>query len=123
MLTYHISQSNSYTFRTEPTASTSNQFTMSLQDMYTLQNSTMTMTSITYNGYESMLGFTASISGAIVGSEYRATLYNGTLSGSTDIWHGSIQCYQSGTLDKGVYENQIPPVISHESENKYIIMN
>jgi hypothetical protein len=36
MLAYYISQSNAYTFRTEPTAS--NQFTMSLQDMYTLQN-------------------------------------------------------------------------------------
>jgi hypothetical protein len=122
MLTYHISQSNSYTFRTEPTASTSNEFTMSLQDMFTLQNSTMSLSNITYNGYESMLGFTASISGAMVSSEYRATLYNATPSGAVDIWHGSVQCYQSGTLDKSVYENQIPPVISHASENKYIIL-
>ena len=123
MLTYHISQSNSYTFRTEPTASNSNEFTMSLQDMFTLQNSTMSMTNITYNPYESFIGFTGSISSSIVGSEYRAVLYNATTSGSVSIWHGSVQCYQSGTLDKSVYENQIPPVTSHASENKYIIMN
>jgi hypothetical protein len=119
MLAYYISQSNGFTFRTEPTAS--NQFTMSLQDMYTLQNLTASMTSMSYQPYESYIQFTASISGAIVGSEYRATLYN---SGSLNpIWHGSIQVYRSqSTNDKAVYENQIPPVISHGSENKYIIL-
>ena len=118
MLAYYISQSNAYTFRTEVTAS--NQFTMSLQDMYTLQNSTMSMVSMSYTPYESFVSFTGNISSSIVGSEYRATLYN---SGSTQpIWHGTFQVYASQSIDKSVYENQIPPVISHASENKYIIL-
>ena len=117
MLAYYISQSNAYTFRTEPTAS--NQFTMSLQDMYTLQNLTMSMTSMSYEPYESYIQFTGSISSSIVASEYRATLYNS----STPIWHGSIQVYRSqSTDDKSVYENQIPPVTSHASENRYTIL-
>lgn len=116
MLAYHISQSNGFTFRTEPTSSSD--FTMSLQDMYTLDNLTMTMTNVTFEAYEQMVSFTGSISGAIVGSEYRAVLYTG----ESDIWHGSIQCYTSQSTDKSVYENQIPPVISHASENRYIIM-
>lgn len=116
MLAYHISQSNVFAIRTEPTAS--NQYTMSLQDMYTLANSEMSMSGITYNGYESLLQFTASISGAYVAAEYRATLYTG----DTPIWHGSIQCYPSQSTDKTVYENQIPPVTSHASENRYIIL-
>jgi hypothetical protein len=123
MQSYYIGQSNSYTFRTEPTASTLNEFTMSLTDMTTLQTFTASMTDITYEGYESYIGFTASISGAIVASEYRAVLYNGTPSGSADIWRGTVQVYQSQSIDKSVYENQIPPITSHVSENKYIIMN
>ena len=123
MQSYYISQSNSYTFRTEPTASTSNQFTMSLTDMTTLDTFTASMSGITYEGYESYIGFTASISGAIVASEYRAVLYNATTSGSADIWRGPVQVYESQSIDKSVYENQIPPVTSHVSENKYIIMN
>lgn len=120
MLGYFISQSNEYTFRTQPTASSV--FTMSLQDMYTLQNFTMSMSGITYEGYESYISFTGSISASIVGGEYRAVLYNGTPTGSLDIWNGSIQVYASQSIDKTVYENQIPPVISHESENRYIIL-
>jgi hypothetical protein len=118
MLPYHISQSNSYTFRTEPTAS--NVFTMSMQDMYTLQNLTMSMSNITFEGYESFISFTGSISGAQVGSEYRLTLINEGASGP--IWHGSLQAYPSQSTDKSIYENQIPPVISHASENRYIIL-
>lgn len=127
MLAYHISQSNSYTIRTQPTASS--EFTMSMQNMYTLENTTMSLSGITYNGYESMLGFTASVSGAIVGAEYRLTLYNSgaanivTNTDGNAIWYGSLQSYASASEDKSVYENQIPPVISHASENRYIIMN
>ena len=119
MLPYFISQSNEYTFRTEPTSS--NVFVMSLQDMFTLQNSTMSMSGITFEGYESYIAFTGSISSStIVGSEYRAALYN---SGTTDaIWHGTFQCYQSSSAEKSQYDNQIPPVISHASTNEYIIM-
>jgi len=117
MLGYYISQSNQFAIRTEPTGS--NQYTMSLQDMYTLANTTMSMSGITYNGYESLLQFTASISGAYEGAEYRATLYTSTSS----IWNGSIQVYKSASVGKDEYENQIPPVISHASENRYIILD
>ena len=127
MQAYHISQSNGYTFRTQPTGS--NEFTMSLQDMYTLQNLTMSMTNLSYQAYESFVAFTGSISGAYVAAEYRATLYNsgaanipGNASGNA-IWQGSFQVYSSASIDKSVYENQIPPVTSHASENRYIILN
>ena len=118
MQTYHISQSNSYTIRTSPTSS--NSFTMSLQDMTTQNNTTASLSGVTYNGYESMLAFTASISGAIIGAEYRAVLYNG----SYDIWHGSFQVYKSSSLSipKSDYENQNTQYISHTSENKYVIL-
>ena len=120
MLSYYISQSNSYTIRTQTTGS--NQFTMSLQDMMGLNTFTASMTNVSYTPYESILAFTASIQSASVGSEYRATLYNQSGSSSINIWNGSWQVYASQSIDKSVYENQIPPVISHASENKYIIL-
>ena len=119
MLAYYISQSNEYTFRTQPTSS--NEFSMSLQDMYTLENLTMSMSGITYEPYESYIGFTGSISASIAGGEYRATLYN--TGDSNPIWYGSIQVYKSSSAEKSEYENQIPPVISHASENRYIILD
>jgi len=119
MLAYHISQSNGYTIRTQPTASS--QFTMSMQDMYTLENLTASMSNIYYEPYESYIQFTASISGAIIGGEYRLALYN---SGSTDaIWHGTLQVYPSQSVDKTVYENQITQFTSHISENRYVILD
>lgn len=122
MLAYYISQSNEYTFRTEPTAS--NSFTMSLQDMTTQYNFTASISGLTYQPYESFVSFSINnISGAIVGEEYRAVLYNGIASGSVDIWHGTIQVYASQSTDKAVYENQNTQYISHQSENLYIIMD
>ena len=119
MLTYYISQSNDYTIRTQPTAS--NEFTMSLQDMTTLQNFTASISGLTYQPYESFVSFSMDISGAIVSEEYRATLYN--LGSAEPIWHGTVQCYMSQSLDKSDYETQIQQFISHESENRYIIMD
>ena len=119
MLAYFISQSNEYVFRTQPTASS--QFTMSLQDMTTLENFTASISGLTYESYESYVSFSLNISGAIVGEEYRATLIN---SGSlTSIWNGSIQVYASQSTDKTVYENQNTQYVSHISENRYIIMD
>ena len=119
MLAYFISQSNEYTFRTQPTASS--EFTMSLTDMTTLETFTGTITSMSYEPYESYVSFSLSISGAIVGEEYRATLLN---SGSLEpIWNGSIQVYASQSIDKAVYENKNTQYISNVSENHYIIMD
>ena len=118
MISYFISQSNDYVFRTQPTASS--EFTMSLTDMTTLETFTGSITSMSYEPYESYVSFSLQISGAIVGEEYRATLLN---SGSTEpIWNGSVQVYASQSLDKSVYENQNKQYISHQSDNSYIIM-
>lgn len=118
MLSYFISQSNNYTFRTQPTAS--NSFTMSLTDMTTLETFTGSITSMSYEPYESYVSFSLAVSGAIVGQEYRATLIN---SGSlTPIWNGSVQVFASQSIDKSVYENQNRQYISHVSDNSYIIM-
>lgn len=117
MLTYFISGSNGYTIRTQPTAS--NSFTMSLQDMTTQDNFTASLASSSYDGYESLFSFTASISGAIEGSEYRATLKNN----NTEIWHGSIQVFQSQSVDKPEYVNQNDDYTSYTgSSNEYIIL-
>jgi len=121
MLSYYISQSNSYTIRTEITGS--NEFTMSLTDMMGLNTFTASITSASYTAYESILAFTASIQSASVGSEYRAVLYNQSGSASVNIWNGSWQVYASQSIDKSVYENKNTQYVSHESENKYIIMD
>lgn len=121
MLSYYISQSNSYTIRTQVTGS--NQFTMSLTDMLGLNTFTASMTNVSYSAYESILAFTASIASASVASEYRATLYNQSGSASIEIWNGSWQVYASQSIDKSVYENQNTQYVSHDSENKYIIMD
>jgi hypothetical protein len=95
---------------------------MSLTDMMGLNSFTASLSSASYTSYESILAFTASISGAVVGSEYRAILYNS----ADTIWHGSVQVYHSQSIDKSVYENQIPldgDEVSHVSENKYVIYN
>lgn len=120
MLAFYISQSNSYTIRTEITSS--NEFTMSLTDMMGLNTITASLISASYTPYESLLSFTASISGTFVADEYRAVLYNQSGSASIDIWNGSLQVYSSQSLDKSVYENKNTQYISHESENKYIIL-
>jgi len=119
MLAYYISQSNQYTFRTQPTGSAN--FALFLQDMTTQYNFTASISGLTYEPYESYVSFSMNISGAIVGEEYRATLLN---SGSIEpIWNGSIQVYASQSINKAVYENKNTQYISNVSENHYIIMD
>jgi hypothetical protein len=121
MLTYFISGSNGFTVRTQPTAS--NEYTMSLQDMTQLNNTTASLINVSYDGYESILTFTASIDNTIIGEEYRAKILN---SGSVEpIWHGTIQVYSSQSVNKPEYVNQIPldgNEVSHTSPNEYIIL-
>ena len=117
MLTYFISGSNDYTIRVSQT--TSNAFTMSLQDMTRLTNTTASITGVSYNDCESMLSFTASISGAIVGEEYRAYLTNGV----STLWNGSVQVFTSQSVDKPVYKTQNDGFISHDSSNEYVIID
>jgi len=124
MLTFISGSTNSYTIRISP-PTTTEQFTMSLQDMTTQVNSTASLTGITYNGYESLLGFTASIPNTNVAQEFRATLENG----GYELWHGSIQVFTSQSNEpiyKPVYSNQIPldgNEVSHVSTNQYVILD
>jgi hypothetical protein len=115
MLAYYISGSNNYTIRVEPTGS--QQLTLHLQDMYLLTNQSQSL-SYTYNNYESILSFTASIQSANVADEYRAYISNGTSS----IWHGSFQVYASQSVDTPVYKTQNDQYVSNLTDNKYIIL-
>ena len=85
MQTYFTSGSNVWTIRTKPT--NGNSLTMSLQDMTTQVNSTASLSGITYDTYESLLSFTASIDNTNTAQEFRATL----IDGYSEIWHGSVQ--------------------------------
>jgi hypothetical protein len=121
MQSYYISGSNLFTIRTKPTGS--GVLTLSLQNMYTLANTTSSISSYKYNANESLLSFTASISSSNIGDEYRATILD---SASGSIWNGSIQVYQSQSIDKPVYKNQIPLegiYISNVTDNEYIILD
>jgi hypothetical protein len=66
-----------------------------------------------------MLSFTASISNAIVGEEYRAFITDG----SETIWDGSVQVFTSQSIDKPVYKTQNDGFISHPSANEYVIID
>jgi hypothetical protein len=118
MLSYYLNNTNSYTIRTENTSS--NQFTMSLQDMTTQTNSTASLLSSSFTPYENLLAFTASISGAYTGQEFRVTVLNE--GNSEPIWYGTLQVYQSQSVDKAVYKTQNTQYISNESTNEYIII-
>lgn len=125
MLTYFNSASNDYQIRV---SDISTDITLSLQNMSTLENSTASLSGIEIvNQYESLLAFTASISGAVSGDEYRATIL---VSGSDEpIWNGSLQVFVSQSEDKPSYRNQVPLAEngednfkSHTSSNSYIIL-
>jgi hypothetical protein len=117
MQTYYLSGSNGFTIRTSPI--TGSALTMSLQDMTLLTNSTASLSNVTYDTYESLLSFSASISQATTGSEYRATLFNN----ADEVWHGSFQVFRPQTGDKANYTNQNNQYISNVSENKYVILD
>jgi len=117
MLTYFMSGSNGYTVRTSQT--TSNALTMSLQDMTRLTNTTASLTNITYNQCESMLSFSASITNAIVGEEYRAFITDGI----DTLWNGSVQVFTSQSISKPEYNTQNDGFISNPSANEYVIID
>lgn len=119
MLAYYISGSNNYTIRTQATGSS--ELTLHLQDMFTLVNQSSSISPYTYDGYESILYFTASINSPLIGEQYRAYISDGTSS----IWHGTVQVYASQSIDKPSYINQLPVedvYISNVTDNEYIIM-
>ena len=120
MLAYFISGSNYYTIRTQPTGSST--LTLHLQNMYTLENTSSSITPYTYNAYESFLNWTGSLVSASVGEQYRAYISDGTSS----IWNGSISVYASQSIDKPAYQSQLgveERYISNVTDNEYIIMD
>jgi hypothetical protein len=122
MLPYYTTGSNSWTIRTSPIASSSVSLSLHLQDMYLLTDTSSSISTYSYDNYESLLSFSASISGAIEAGEYRAYI----TSGSTTLWHGSVQVYGTGSsdnMDKADYLNQNTQYISNESANEYIILD
>jgi hypothetical protein len=116
MQAYYLTGSNLFTIRTQDMTSTPT-LTLRLENMYTLVNTTSSISTYTFDNYENLLQFTASISGATVGAEYRARI----TSASTDIWNGSIQVYQSQSLNT-TYTNQNNQYVSHITDNEFIIM-
>lgn len=124
MLTYYSSSNNIWTFRVQPTGSSN--LTMYLQDMYTLVNTSASLSNYSYDAYESKLSFTASqvrtLVSSSVGSEYRAYINDTTCS----IWHGSINVFTTQPVDKTSYVNQIPlenVYVSNVTDNEYIILD
>lgn len=116
MLAYYLPNTNTFTIRTESTSSA--QLSLKLENMFTLQTSSYSLSSYTFNPYENLLTFDLTLISASVGSEFRA--YIEDVSGS--IWHGSIQVYTSQSIDKPNYTNQIPlegQYKSNVTENKY----
>jgi len=116
MQTYYIDTNNIYTIRTVQT--TANALTMSLQDMLLLQNQTASLSGVTYDSYESLLAFTASIANPKEGSQYRAEILNG----DTVVWNGTLQVFGAPSASKAEYETQIDQYKSYESTNEYILL-
>jgi hypothetical protein len=84
-------------------------------------NTTSSITPYTYDAYEGILNWTASINGAQTGDQYRAFITDTTSS----IWNGSFSVFASQSIDKPDYENQLgveERYISNLTDNEYIIM-
>jgi hypothetical protein len=116
MLTYYITGSNHFVVRTKQT--TSGSFSLHLQDMYTFKNTTGSLTGVTYDPYESLLYFTASISGAKEGDQFRVEIKNNVDS----IYQGSLTAFNALSSSKSNYETQITSYESYQSTNEYIIL-
>jgi len=93
--------------------------------MLTLVNTTSSISAsgrpYTFQPYESILNWTASISGAQVGDQYRAFITDRTSS----IWDGSISVFASQSIDKPDYKVQLGVEERYKSnltDNEYIIM-
>lgn len=121
MLSYYISQSNITTVRINQACSNAAGLFLETENLYTFQKTTSSLGNYTYDKYQSLLTFTASLSNEIVGDEFRIKIYD---TGSV-YYHGSIQVFTSQSVDKAEPNNQIPLediYISHQSQNEYIIL-
>lgn len=121
MLSYYISASNISTVRINQACSNAVGLMWETENLYTFQKTTSSLGDYSYDKYQSLLTFTASLTNPIVGDEFRAKIYDNT----NVYWHGSVQVFTSQSVDKSEPNNQIPLediYISHETENEYIIL-
>ena len=121
MIGYYISASNINTIRIDQACTNAAGLMWETENLYTFQKATSSLGNYSYNKYQSLLTFTASLTNPLVGDEYRARIYDS----SSVYWHGSVQVFTSQSVDKSEPNNQIPLediYISHETENQYIIL-
>ena len=119
MLSYYLSANNIITTRVQ--SMTPSNLVLKMQDMYTLDNFTSSLSGYSYESTESILEFTASIQSPYLGAQYRAIIENN----GTQVWCGSISVFTSQSIDKPSYINQIPLeglYVSNITENEYIII-
>ena len=118
MQSFYSGSSNLFTIRTSQTGSSD--LSLNLEDMLTLQTSSISLTDYTWNTEQQILQFSASFT-ASVGDEFRATITDGCLN---NIWSGTIQCYASSSQQKADYVNQntTGSFISNQTANEYIIL-
>jgi hypothetical protein len=134
MLAYYKGGFNQYTVRVEQIPSGSTYLVIYTEDMTTQDtySAVFSPNQWTYNEYESMASFSYSFDVALnppVGTQYRAKLAawesgSGQPLDGNIIWHGSFSVFQSQSIDKPAYTNQIPlsGSISHDTLNEYIIL-
>ena len=134
MLPFYKGGWNQYTTRVEQIPSGSTYLVIYIEDMTTQDqfSSVFSPNQWSYEPYESIATFSYNIDVALnppVGTQYRAKLAawqsgSGQPLDGNIIWHGSISVFQSQSIDKPSYTNQIPlsGSISHDSNNEYIIL-
>lgn len=91
--------------------------------MYSFENYSASLSSsqYSYDNYNSILSFTASVPTEVAGTQYRAEV----LSSGSLVWNGTIEVFTSQSLNKASYTNQIPleeMYVSKDSNNQFIIL-
>lgn len=122
MLSYYISGSNINTVRINQACTNAAGLMLETENLYTFQKTTSSLGNYTYDKYQSLLTFTASLPNELVGDEYRIKIYD---TGSV-YYHGSIQIFTSQSVDKAEPNNQIPLediYVSNQTQNEYIILS
>lgn len=137
MLTYYKGRFNDYMIRTSQLPCGSNYLALRLQDMLTQTDYGVLLNpgQWTYNEPESFVSFSVNLDTTTGNTpnatQFRAVLVPAISSSTTPftyqqpVWNGSIEVFQSQSVDKTAYVNQIPLEgrLSADSSNEYIILN
>lgn len=119
MIKYYISASNITTLRVKPLCGTA--LDWEAENLFTYQKESSSLGSYDYDGYKSILVFTASLDNPKTGEQYRIVIKDG----NKEVWNGSLEVFTSQSIDKVNPANQIPleqQYISNETENEFIIL-